>query len=614
MLGIRLIAVFFCIQAFSLFSQTPDSTSYNKAMEEGASWLMKNPKQAASFFNQAYEIARFGNQKYGEALALKELGKAYFYQGKADSVLVFWQLSNQKLLGIGGKPLADSYNNLGIIYQRIGNLDSSQFFHDKSLKIRTAIKDTLAIADSYFNIGSIERTKGNLNKALNHYLSSLKIYQLSENEIKIGDAYNSIALVYLGLEQYQQCLYYQDKAIKIKEKNTDNPRSYAGALNNMAACYLKMEKYEEALNSFIKAEKVYEGIGDYRNLTGIYINLSSIYKDRGELDIAKNYLNSAILILRQLNDKETLAMALNNLGAIYLLEKDFKNAEPILLESFELANEVGNKIVALQAAKGLGDLYFSTNNFGEAVVYNKIYVDLNDSIFSNNMAKEVASLQEKYEAEKKAKEIEALKNSSLLDKQEKESQRNIFIGTVGIFILIILILLLILSKVRYNRKLAQKEKKATELELTIKEKELEGKSRELTTYAASSVQTNKFMQDVLEEIERLNFNHPEEIEGKISSIKQLLKSSAESEDVWERFKVHFEGVHPAFFENLQNKFPQLTPNDLKQAAYIRLNLSSKDVAIMMNITPKSAKMNRYRLKKKLALEQSDSLSEFLMNF
>ena len=122
------------------------------------------------------------------------------------------------------------------------------------------------------------------------------------------------------------------------------------------------------------------------------------------------------------------------------------------------------------------------------------------------------------------------------------------------------------------------------------------------------------MQDVLEEIERLNFNHPEEIEGKISSIKQLLKSSAESEDVWERFKVHFEGVHPAFFENLQNKFPQLTPNDLKQAAYIRLNLSSKDVAIMMNITPKSAKMNRYRLKKKLALEQSDSLSEFLMNF
>ncbi|MCB0471413.1 MAG: hypothetical protein KDC51_13280, partial [Flavobacteriaceae bacterium] len=72
-------------------------------------------------------------------------------------------------------------------------------------------------------------------------------------------------------------------------------------------------------------------------------------------------------------------------------------------------------------------------------------------------------------------------------------------------------------------------------------------------------------------------------------------------------------VHPGFFDFLNKNFPELTNNDLKACAYIRMNLSSKEVASLTNVSPKSVTMHRYRLKKKLNLDTEDSLKNFLFN-
>ena len=87
----------------------------------------------------------------------------------------------------------------------------------------------------------------------------------------------------------------------------------------------------------------------------------------------------------------------------------------------------------------------------------------------------------------------------------------------------------------------------------------------------------------------------------------------DSED-WKRFEVNFKELHEDFFERLLKEFPKLTPKDLKLCAYLKMNLSSKEIAPLMGISLRGVEIHRYRLRKKLQIETSEYLSSFLITF
>lgn len=98
---------------------------------------------------------------------------------------------------------------------------------------------------------------------------------------------------------------------------------------------------------------------------------------------------------------------------------------------------------------------------------------------------------------------------------------------------------------------------------------------------------------------------------------KLLKLIAEEEkrdSDWEQFSIHFDQVHNQFLQKLKSRFPELTPSDLKIAAYIKINLSSKEIAQLLNISLKGVEIARYRLRKKLQLESTTSITEYLITF
>lgn len=83
---------------------------------------------------------------------------------------------------------------------------------------------------------------------------------------------------------------------------------------------------------------------------------------------------------------------------------------------------------------------------------------------------------------------------------------------------------------------------------------------------------------------------------------------------WEQFAVHFDKVHSDFLITLKDRYPNLTPSELKLCAYLRLNLCSKEIAQIMNISIKSVELARYRLRKKLQIQPDVNLYNFLLNF
>jgi DNA-binding CsgD family transcriptional regulator len=97
-----------------------------------------------------------------------------------------------------------------------------------------------------------------------------------------------------------------------------------------------------------------------------------------------------------------------------------------------------------------------------------------------------------------------------------------------------------------------------------------------------------------------------------SEIKKAIKINAVNKHEWETFEANLNQIHNEFIINLSKKFPILTPKDIKLCIYLKMNLSSKEIAPMMNISFRGVELHRYRLRKKLNLVQEENLSKFLL--
>ena len=96
-----------------------------------------------------------------------------------------------------------------------------------------------------------------------------------------------------------------------------------------------------------------------------------------------------------------------------------------------------------------------------------------------------------------------------------------------------------------------------------------------------------------------------------SDQKEFISLELENDNDWEYLELHFDKVHADFLKKLKNQFPELGSLDTRLCAYIRMNLSSKEVAALMNSTLRGVESNRYRLRKTLGLDSGDNLKDFL---
>lgn len=146
-----------------------------------------------------------------------------------------------------------------------------------------------------------------------------------------------------------------------------------------------------------------------------------------------------------------------------------------------------------------------------------------------------------------------------------------------------------------------------EAELMLKEKELASTSMNL-------VQKDEMLVKVKEEFVKLKKDGVmDKTSDEYRKIIRMLEENKVKEN-WDQYAVHFDKVHSDFIVSLQEHYPNLTPSELKLCSYLRLNLSSKEIANIMNITIKSVELSRYRLRKKLKLDTEVNLCNFMLSF
>ncbi|HSG68151.1 MAG TPA: triple tyrosine motif-containing protein [Bacteroidales bacterium] len=144
--------------------------------------------------------------------------------------------------------------------------------------------------------------------------------------------------------------------------------------------------------------------------------------------------------------------------------------------------------------------------------------------------------------------------------------------------------------------------------------EMKQKDKELANNTMQMIQKSKSLISIKKELSKLSRDIRDElVKEQINLIIRKINREVDTENQWAVFEKHFESVHEEFLNQLKIKFPDLTPRELKLCAYLRLNISSKEIATLMNISLRGVEISRYRLRKKFNLDHDVNLTSFIMS-
>ena len=390
----------------------------------------------------------------------------------------------------------------------------------------------------------------------------------------------------------------------------NNNIQYPIKVNLYTLCLSKEDKSEQAvyIDSLLLLIKELETLNAPELnglLPSLYMNVSSYL---GNTVDYYDYLLRALDLYE--NNPHRYALANNNIGLYYLNEKhDLKKA----LEHLTIARtiwEENNYYALWDVYENISYLYRKSGFLDSALLYldkaNEIKqrYEENQQIMEANRKYIVATLEV---SERKLNLIRA---------ENKLKDRQLFVSALLVLaVLIVGVLLFFFFKQK------RKRMKQDAQELTIRlEKEralqqaqtelLENKLREITSYSLLLSNKNQILNQIKDVNDLRAKKGIDEVEIK-KQIDKLVKSNLTTDEYWNDFVVHFTKINPDFFKSLQEKFPEITRNDLKLCAYIRMGMSTKQIAQMLNISYRSVDMSKYRLKKKLNLSAEDNLSTFI---
>ncbi|MDY0077189.1 MAG: tetratricopeptide repeat protein [Bacteroidales bacterium] len=508
----------------------------------------------------------------------------------------------------------EKVNALVLLSQTYSSYDlrSSIREAEKALDLAKANGDSDLIAYALFNAGNAYFVQGINETAANYFYRYLDIQKQSNYALGVAYALANIAALRIKMQDYEaaksnllQGLNILNEVIKTDSTGSSH-QQLPHILNNLGIVYQNLQQYDSALwyyQQSIKSSARATDPGYLRAST--YNNIGGLFLDTKNLDSAYAPLAKAMQVRKERDDLAGQAASHNRLGEYYLLVGDSEKALNNFYNGMAIAQHIGSTELQSSFAEKLFAYYKKAGEADSALKYLEQLNELTQILNNEETIKELTRLEL----------LSAFKERQKLARIEQERLNTIYFFTA--LLLILLLSIFVMAYFLTRSRLGRLSLEKNNLELSSQnailekenfEKELEIRNKELSTYVMGMIKNNETISQI---IEVLNSNKNKENSGYFRQIIRDL-SNLQDDGLWDEFELRYQQVHNEFYEKLQANTPNLTTNERRLCAFLRLNMTTKDIASITGQSIRSIEVARTRLRKKLDITNSEvSLVEYL---
>ncbi|TGD59770.1 tetratricopeptide repeat protein [Flavobacterium humi] len=467
-----------------------------------------------------------------------------------------------------------------------------------------------------FRIGLIYESNGFYGNALEYYNQALDNYKGKIKDSLYVIVSNKIGGIYNTTRQYKDALGFINDAFKVS-KALDYKVGLANALSLLGANYEKQGEYLKALESESRSLHYLSVKANKFEVAKVYENIGSIYEDLLQFEKASQFFHKSYAIVKATNTRQE-ANVLNNLGDIHRKKENLDSAIVVTNQALQLSLELKDNHLLESAHKDLAKSFALKGDYKKAYTYRIEAEKFKELALLNENKKQVNLLLTDFEIDKKESQIK------ILEAQNKSGKTQLLLALVlsASVIIILLILYLSIRKKRIaNAKIQKYEQERLQSELDKKwaeeknmQKNLELKTAALSNYSLHIAQKNKMLSDLSLKLKNMAGRKTMNHENLIKDLYVAIDFTLQQENEWEDFNIFFEEIHPNYIKNLSDAaIETLSPTELKLGILLRLNLSSKEIASILRVTPDSVRVARHRFRKKLPIDSKKDLVNFLLS-
>jgi tetratricopeptide (TPR) repeat protein len=503
--------------------------------------------------------------------------------------------------------------------------DSTLFYLNQALELSQSFRDPYYTYKLYDFYSKMTYKTGNHYTALEYYF---KLLQMLDEKNVSGESIelkNEYAMLYknigicMGAVDINKSLDFFKKSLhKIEEicqidstfDNMDEMR--LSTYSNIGATWISIADFDSASYYCEKALNYPVPIDNPAFYASLYNNLGIINWELGNPDVSFDFYRKSLAIREQSGDKAGIADVHYNLGLCYLLQKKTSKALSEIKIAFDMSNRINNIRGKLYSVEVLAQIYEEQKNFPQAVQMLQLFISLKDSIVEINRANEISRIELQYSLEKQLRESE-LQQQIIIAQKERKTLITISIAIFLLFSLLVLLLLYRNQRIKNKKNFLEQKSLALQNEnLELKNQQLnrslDYKNKELNTQMKFLLDKNRFVSSIIDNVSEMKGQDSRQIKSTVKDLKLNIEDSIGSE-----YRVLFQHLHQDFYSKLYEKHPDLTPNEKKLSAFIRLNMSSKEISSITCQSVKSIEIARSRLRKKLKLKRNENLNIYLQS-
>lgn len=509
------------------------------------------------------KIESFGNNSYKKAEYFSELDHQYLERyGQQLYPYIKKEYDNLEQSDLPRKLKFEVTFLMKDNYFIFGEYDKAAKLSYDMLDMATQINDSLFYYYSYISIADVEREMENTESSLD-FLLRAKTYAAIDKSA-LAQIYTDLASLYLGEGKLQLAKDNVLKGIELAKSSKDYFQSLYG-YETLMTCQLSLGEMDQAIQSYQKVDSIVN-VSHFLETSRLYVNATiyaaEIYRDRGDVEKSRVYFQQAYNIAKESNDRP-------NLTYIY----------------YEWAK--------LEELNG---------NYPKSIELLRSHISLNDSLHNETSLSQINTLKTTFELEKKDL---ALKTSLQNEKYVRNQFWLVLAGGVVFISALVILTFFLKTKLKAEKlkvKLNDEQHKLSKIKLKNLEREVQLKNKELADLFLHQFEKASMLNDVIDKVDASSVK-----------LKQSLQEHQDKRKDWIKFKAHFDKVHEGFFDKLNELSTELTPKDIRFCAYIRMNLSSKEIAIMLGISHRTVQGIRSRVRRKLNLSSKEDIVKFLMN-